>query len=56
MKLRLPFRPRRRHPNHRSTLHDLYVYGLVSVFRRHSILRVWEPLRETSRRHEEASS
>lgn len=32
---------------HRGTLRDLYVSGLVSVFRRDSILRIWEPLRET---------
>ena len=31
---------------HRATLRDLYVSGLVSVFRRDSILRIWEPLRE----------
>ncbi len=36
--------------NHRGTLRDLYVSGLVSVFRRHSIFRIWEPLRETPRR------
>lgn len=34
---------------HRATLRDLYVSGLVSVFRRDSILRIWEPLRETPR-------
>jgi hypothetical protein len=28
----------------RATLRDLYVSGLVTVFRRDSILRVWEPL------------
>ena len=33
----------------RGTLRDLYTAGLVSVFRRHSVLRVWEPLRETPR-------
>lgn len=32
--------------DHRGTLRDLYTFGLVSVFRRHSVLRVWEPLRE----------
>lgn len=37
---------------HRATLRDLYVSGLVSVFRRDSILRIWEPLRES--RKEEA--
>jgi hypothetical protein len=34
---------------HRATLRDLYVSGLVSIFRRDSILRIWEPLRETPR-------
>ena len=33
----------------RATLRDLYTSGLVSVFRRHSVFRVWEPLRETPR-------
>ena len=33
-------------PKHRGTLRDLYTFGLVSVFRQHSIARVWEPLRE----------
>jgi hypothetical protein len=46
----LPFRPRR---DRRSTLRDLYTHGLISIFRRHSILRVWEPLRETPRRSRE---
>ena len=34
----------------RSTLRDLYTFGLMSVFRRDSIFRVWEPLRETPQR------
>jgi hypothetical protein len=38
---------------HRGTLRDLYVSGLVSVFRRDSILRIWEPLRETRSRTNE---
>lgn len=33
----------------RATLRDLYTSGLVSVFRRDSVLRLWEPLRETPR-------
>jgi hypothetical protein len=36
-----------RSPVHRGTLRDLYLSGLVSVFRRPSVLRVWEPLRGT---------
>lgn len=32
--------------NRRSTLRDLHSFGLVNVFRRHSIFRLWEPLRE----------
>ncbi len=38
---------------HRGTLRDLYVSGLVSVFRRDSILRIWEPLRETPRNEDD---
>lgn len=34
---------------HRGTLRDLYLSGLVSIFRRDSVLRIWEPLRETPR-------
>jgi hypothetical protein len=45
-----PLRPRR---NRRSTLRDLYTHGLISIFRQHSVLRVWEPLRETPRRPRE---
>lgn len=40
------FFPARTQLDHRGTLRDLYTFGLVSVFRRHSVLRVWEPLRE----------
>ena len=42
----------RSHPrsNQRGTLRDLYTFGLMSVFRRDSVLRVWEPLRETPHR------
>ena len=42
--------------NRRGTLRDLYTFGLVSVFRRDSILRVWEPLRETPRRPDESET
>jgi hypothetical protein len=34
-------------PNRRSILRDLHSFGIVNVFRRPSIFRVWEPLRET---------
>jgi hypothetical protein len=34
-------------PNRRSILRDLHAFGIVNVFRRPSIFRVWEPLRET---------
>jgi hypothetical protein len=34
----------------RATLRDLYTFGLVSIFRRDSVLRAWEPLRELPRR------
>ena len=39
--------------NRRSTLRDLHTFGIVSVFRRPSIFRIWEPLRETPRNAEE---
>jgi hypothetical protein len=39
--------------NRRSTLRDLHAFGIVSVFRRPSIFRIWEPLREHSSSHEE---
>ncbi|MGH7958558.1 MAG: hypothetical protein ACREH8_16320 [Opitutaceae bacterium] len=35
-------------PNRRSILRDLYAFGIVDVFRRPSIFRIWEPLRETA--------
>jgi hypothetical protein len=35
-----------RRPVRRSTLRDLHAFGVISVFRRHSIFRLWEPLRE----------
>ncbi|MCX6954956.1 MAG: hypothetical protein NTV51_22600 [Verrucomicrobia bacterium] len=37
------FSPR---PTHRSTLRALHASGLVSVFRRDSVFRLWEPLRQ----------
>lgn len=55
MKLLAAFRPCRPRSDRRATLRDLYVQGLVSVFRRDSILRVWEPLRETPRRNDESA-
>ena len=39
----LPLRDRR------ASLRDLYTAGLVSIFRRDSVLRIWEPLREAPR-------
>ena len=33
--------------NHRTTLLELHRSGMMQVFRRHSIFRVWVPLRET---------
>ena len=47
------FRPLAR-PNRRALLRDLHAFGIVSVFRRHSIFRLWEPLRETPRNLEES--
>jgi hypothetical protein len=38
----------RSRPNRRSLLRDLHAFGIVSVFRRDSIFRIWEPLREAS--------
>ena len=32
--------------NRRAVLRDLYATGVVSVFRRPSLFRLWEPLRE----------
>jgi hypothetical protein len=46
MKFILSFTSR---PNRRSILWDLHAFGIVNVFRRPSIFRVWEPLRETPR-------
>ena len=37
----------------RSTLRDLHAFGIVSVFRRPSLFRIWEPLREHPSRSEE---
>ena len=39
----------RRQTDRRATLRDLYTSGLVSIFRRESVLRLWEPLGETPR-------
>ena len=33
-------------PNRRATLLDRHRRGVVQIFRRHSIFRLWEPLRE----------
>lgn len=38
--------PLRRSRPLRSTLLELHTTGVVSVFRRHSLLRLWVPLRE----------
>jgi hypothetical protein len=40
-------------PNRRSVLRDMYAFGIVNVFRRPSIFRIWEPLRETPRTSDE---
>jgi hypothetical protein len=40
-------------PHRRSVLRDLYAFGILDVFRRHSIFRLWEPQRETARRSDE---
>jgi hypothetical protein len=37
-------------PNRRSMLRDLHTFGLLNVFRRPSVFRIWEPLRETPSR------
>jgi hypothetical protein len=37
----------------RSILRDLHAFGIVSVFRRPSLFRIWEPLREQPSRSEE---
>lgn len=36
----------------RSTLIDLYSTGVMQVFRRHSLRRLWVPLREDASRQE----
>jgi hypothetical protein len=36
----------------RPTLHELHTSGTIRVFRRHSFLNVWEPLRENFRHDE----
>ena len=33
-------------PNRRATLLELHRRGVVQIFRRHSLFRLWEPLRE----------
>jgi hypothetical protein len=38
-----------RRPNRRPMLRDLHAFGLLNVFRRPSLFRLWEPLRETPR-------
>jgi hypothetical protein len=40
-------------PNRRSVLRDMYAFGIVNIFRRPSIFRIWEPLRETPRTSDE---
>ncbi|MBL9210704.1 MAG: hypothetical protein JNL92_09575 [Opitutaceae bacterium] len=50
MKFLLPL-SRPRSPQ-RSVLLDLHAFGHLHVFRRHSLFRLWEPLRETWRRAE----
>lgn len=40
-------------PNRRTLLRDLHAFGIVHVFRRPSIFRIWEPLRETPHSSEE---
>jgi hypothetical protein len=42
-------------PNRRSVMRDLYTFGLLDVFRRPSIFRIWEPLRETPRDTDESN-
>jgi hypothetical protein len=39
--------------NRRPVLRDLHSFGILSVFRRPSIFRIWEPLRENPRPMEE---
>jgi hypothetical protein len=33
----------------RTVLLDLHTFGHLHIFRRHSLFRLWEPLRETRR-------
>lgn len=47
------FRTLVRRPNHRATLLELHRRGVVQIFRRHSIFRIWEPLREHPSRTED---
>lgn len=49
------FRTLVRRPNHRATLLELHRRGVVQIFRRHSIFRLWEPLREHPSRTEDYS-
>jgi hypothetical protein len=44
------FAPR---PAHRSLLRELHASGIVTVFRGHSIFRLWEPLRQHASREED---
>ena len=37
----------------RSTLLELHRRGVVQVFRRHSVFRLWEPLRENPMRSDD---
>lgn len=40
-------------PTHRTRLRDLHSFGIVNVYRRPSIFRLWEPLRgEPAGEHE----
>lgn len=47
------FRSIVRRPNRRATLLELHRSGVVQIFRRHSIFRLWEPLREHPARTED---
>jgi len=38
--------------NRRSILRDLHAFGIIRVFRRPSLARLWEPLREQRGREE----
>jgi hypothetical protein len=52
MKFFLPFFPA--HRRFRTTLLDLHTTGVLQVFRRPSLLRVWVPLRENFDRREDS--